>query len=224
MPPSSILSVDKWRLNMESSYVTIADILQMNKGDQTKFLCLDRNFGDLICCNELMPACKPEDFCKNCYTINYTHINDLHGLWDNDPFNFHLNYKPGHWYPLNDKGFLPKTDPQQLAHLHNVKRDYRAYSKQTWVGWRGPMLKWTDVTSSNDLLYLPTYNEEGDPLPYNFQGRRNAIEQQLNNAKAQQNVTSNTWCTRMSRNCISHSQQDVATLESKRQAFVEKKV
>ena len=182
MPPQSatarsILSVDDWLEQMRPQYLTIGDVLALKKGAALKCLCVDRNFYDLIDSNEENVPTPPAEFCSGCYLLEYVHGSGLHGsggIRTRDcpqgaepprPFNFELNYRKGQWYPLNRQGKLPTKDPQQLAHFQGVERDFRKYPRSTCVGWRGPMLRWDAVAKSKALVYQPTRNDDGSPLP-----------------------------------------------------------
>jgi hypothetical protein len=144
--------MDKWLANMADKYVTIADILDLKLGQTVKFLCIDRNFGDSF--NGDMDA-EPKSL--DCFEYNnillYKYDKDLLGLgrFENEDveidgyceFPFDLNYRDGCWFPLDNKGFLPEHLADETDSL-----DYREYPKTTRIGFRGPMIKWTDVVES----------------------------------------------------------------------------
>ena len=68
-------------------------------------------------------------FFQKCYIINYIHKEELKGeiQWltcdfskEKEPFNFHINYSSGFWYPLDDYGMLPHVDPQGFVKFDDV--------------------------------------------------------------------------------------------------------
>lgn len=157
------LTLEEWLDLMKDKYLKISDISNLKTGESIKLLCIDRNFYD---CIDMSGKIKlPEDFFKSNYIIKYIQNNGLHGKanfncddeneWNN--FNFHINYAPECWYPLNNKGLLPKKDPQGFSiFTDNTIRDWREYPIDTLIGWRGEMLKWDDVITAPPLYY----NEE----------------------------------------------------------------
>lgn len=155
---SEALHINEWLKFMENKYLTIGDIINTKPDETIKLLCLDRNLGDLIDHNEKNKPTIPSIFFQKCYIINYIHKEELKGeiQWltcdfskEKEPFNFHINYSSGFWYPLDDYGMLPHVDPQGFVKFdENTNRNWKKYSENTLIGWRGPMLRWIDVENS----------------------------------------------------------------------------
>lgn len=56
---------------------------------------------------------------------------------------------------MNKEGYLP-------SNLDVTLLNYRDYPKNTKIGWRGPMIKWSDVVNGEKIIYL------GDSLKKNI--------------------------------------------------------
>jgi len=153
-------SVDDWIKHMSSQFITINDIKKLQQNDKIKFLCLDRNVYDLCDWNSKGDIKNPELFFGNNYTFEYTHYENLKGSakWNfqNDdenpvPFEFEIEYKQDHWYPLTD-GNLPEKDCQGFFKFpKNMKKDWKEYPPNTCIGWRGPMLLWNTVKNGPQI-------------------------------------------------------------------------
>ena len=144
----SKLCVDDWMEHMKEDFLKIEDITKLSKNDELELICFDRNMQDLMSKNK--EPILSEIFFRRNLRITYIHDNNLqgHAWWFVDQelptkselFEFHLEYTPGFWYPLKD-GKLPDNDPQGLFNLGEVPKNYREYSLNTRVGWRGPMIE-----------------------------------------------------------------------------------
>lgn len=138
---------------MKENYLTIGDVKNFKCGDKEKFLCIDRNFYEFLYKNKGKREMSPADFFSNCYILKYTHINSVNGigLWNFSPierhFIFEINYKKSCWYPLNSHGTLPNKD------FEGCKLSWNEYSDNTLLGWRGPMLRWSDVINGPNISY-----------------------------------------------------------------------
>ena len=162
------LTIEEWLEHMSTKFLTIGDITDLSANQSLKILCIDHNFMD-ICKGrhqKLGKSTPAVDFVQKNYIINYIHLHDLTGLvsWNYDNFkeyscfNFHLNYKQEYWSPLDGEGYLPDTDFQGFFNLDQVEKDYRQYPLNTKIGWRGPMIKWTDVIESPNIISFATYS------------------------------------------------------------------
>jgi hypothetical protein len=156
------LEFEQWFKNIEKDFLTIDSISNLQLGDEINLLCFDRNF------RELMSKTKnpiPIDlFFKKNYKILYKHNKDLQGQasWsfgqsnqklNLEPFEFHLEYKDNHWYPLHN-GKLPDSDPQHIFNFDNTLKNYKEYPPETRIGWRGPMI---DISKLDNSILI--YNE-----------------------------------------------------------------
>jgi hypothetical protein len=144
------LEFESWLNFMEDRELTIADIEGMKPGESIEVIMLHRNLGDVVLDPRVHPFLElfeAKVFFKE-VRGKYTHVKDLHGilvdeLGEEGPFNFHLNYFGKLWYPLGDDGLLPVETGE--ACVRNAIADYRRYPKTTKVGWRGPMLRVSDL-------------------------------------------------------------------------------
>jgi hypothetical protein len=162
------ISVEQWLKQMESHYLKIEDVKKMEYNQTTRYLCIDRNFYDLLPYNvEKANSMNALDFFKNNYKINYIHEKETKGksqfiknneLEELNNFEFHIEYTNDCWYPLKD-GKLPDEDSQQVftnISNHDIKRKWTEYDDNTKLGWRGPMINWEIVKSSKYKLYNVT--------------------------------------------------------------------
>lgn len=148
------VQIDDWLNLMKEKFLTIKDIKNLETGDKIEFLCIDRNFYDLIEHN-IDKCSTPEVFFKYNYVMNYIHRKHLDGYMyfrndnqDVHDFEFHVNWK-NKWYPL-ENGYLSNDGRRFLGSDAPVTLD--DYSLNTLVGWRGPALLWKDVISNSYLL------------------------------------------------------------------------
>ena len=153
------IHINTWLNSMKHKYITIKDIIKLNKGDSIKLLAIDTNFFDLIDYNEVGIEYPPDIFLQDNYIFEYTHNFGLNGMirWIKEKninhFNFDINYNKFNWYPLNNHGKLPFKDPQGIHSFKNIKKNYKEYPLNTLIGWKGPMLLWDHVINQNILLY-----------------------------------------------------------------------
>tara|TARA_B110000438_G_C15426835_1_gene484406 strand:+ start:100 stop:564 length:465 start_codon:yes stop_codon:yes gene_type:complete len=148
------IRIDDWLILMKEKFLRIKDIKNLETGDQIKFLCIDRNFYDLIEHN-MDKYTRPEVFFKHNYVMNYIHRKHLDGYMyfrnDNNDvhdFEFHVNWR-NKWYPL-ENGYLSDEGRRFLGLDAPVTLD--EYQSDTLVGWRGPVLLWKDVIDNSYLL------------------------------------------------------------------------
>lgn len=155
---SNELYIDEWLDEMEPHFLTIQDVKNMEHGKETEYLCICRNFYDLMSYVKKKKALKPSELFKSNYKMFYKHDCDLKGEMKYDKedeykkFEFHIEYKKKFWYPLKD-GKLPLEDPQKIFNLSSCKRDWTEYDNNTKVGWRGPMIKWEIVNGYDKKIY-----------------------------------------------------------------------
>jgi hypothetical protein len=144
-----------WIDHVKDQCLTIADITKLKHGERLPVLSIHRNL-----CDEVYPkrgnpkpALAATEFFKETRSI-YVHEEGLCGRmewhWDkkkkhtSELFEFEINYKPKHWYPLKN-GYLPEIDPLQdedYPSWGSAGRHWSEFPETTQVGWRGPMLLW----------------------------------------------------------------------------------
>ena len=155
-------NIENWLEFMSPDYLKIKDIVKMEPGQKETFLCIDRNFYELIYSNETGKIYTPGEFFKSNYIIEYTHDYNLHGtaVWidkdiSSEPFNFHINYYKQNWYPLDNNGYLPSNDPQGFVSFEPQRKKYwEDFPNNTLIGWRGPMINWKHVLNSPNIYIL----------------------------------------------------------------------
>jgi len=146
----------EWRDHVASECLTIRDILELEPGERLTVLPIHRNLCDSVYPHGLKgerprPVLPATKFFRPKELAVYIHKSELTGRvewgWDvemecaSDPFEFHVEYKPGHWYPLKD-GSLPTADAVEgSTDLGDAAgKHWREFPPDTRVGWRGPML------------------------------------------------------------------------------------
>ena len=140
---------------VRSKGLTIADIASMKKGERLAVVTIDRNVGDMVSAlkpNTLYSASKALASSR----ATYEHRGGLAGILtlyaksDDpvvlDPFEFHVEYAPGSWYPL-EKGVLPAKDPQMNRPLLGKKTRWQDMPPSTRVGYRGSLLPESSLAS-----------------------------------------------------------------------------
>jgi hypothetical protein len=144
-------------------WLTIGDITSMAKDQTLRVLVLDRNVFDIACSpNVNAPNARhtaTHFFRKNLAT--YKHDGDLKGfiIWDSfedgmyHEFEFHIMYKPGRWYPLKN-GKLPEQESQGVFDFgQEGGKHFTKFDTNTPVGWRGPMIAWSEVSNLPDIYW-----------------------------------------------------------------------
>ena len=91
--------------------------------------------------------------------MEYTHNRNLKGhiKWlnfcsDEMDFEFHIEVLKNRWYPLIN-GKLPPFLNKIFKVDKNIETNLYNYDKNTNIGWRGPMLLWSDVLNSPMIYY-----------------------------------------------------------------------
>jgi len=153
----------------ETSYITIADIKALRKGDKLELLSMHRNVYDLPCSlfppDRGMPAAL---FFRDSCCV-YQHKSGISGSlewknmpWDDNSFEFDVLLEEyGLWYPMKDgtvsfswseigAQYLPKhVDLTKRVHKH-----WKELPETTKLGLRGPMVRWSSVENKRlPLIY-----------------------------------------------------------------------
>ena len=135
--------------------LTIADVASLKPGDRLSVVTIDRNVGDAV------GALKPNRVYSAAKALadsraTYVHRGGMGGVLTLyaesgdpvvlDPFEFHVEYAPGRWYPL-EAGVLPAKDPQGQTPLLGKKTRWQDMPRTTRVGYRGSMLPQTALAA-----------------------------------------------------------------------------
>lgn len=155
-----------WFDKTRKSWITIGDIMKLKKGDKLDLLMLDRNATDTAFhYNKMSVPKEPSKFFRH-NRITYIHDTDMTGtirqkividltnnktkktekkrVTDNTEAEFDVEYKKDYWYPFRD-GVLPAKDFQGYFKLLGKKKHYTDFPKSTHVGFRGPLIPWSQI-------------------------------------------------------------------------------
>lgn len=132
--------------------VTIDDVRKMSPGDCIEVALMDRNWMDVACespRNESAPVFLAKNrvrFCRGSgFAGTFTPIEKDGGTFgDSMETDLHVEYAPCQFYPLND-GVLPARDEQTDRELLGSATRAEEMDPKTLVGWRGPMIRWSNV-------------------------------------------------------------------------------
>jgi len=165
-PPKDIENALEFRDWFESSreyWLNIEDLLKMNHNETTELVMLDRNVLEVVLQNNKMnQVYLPTHFFKN-QKASYIHNTNLYGILKltgykksnielefNKNEGFHIQYKKDNWYPLvND--YLPEEG--DIGPLLNMKTHWKLFDIKTPIGWRGPLIKWSDIKKIGKIWY-----------------------------------------------------------------------
>jgi hypothetical protein len=151
------LEFNKWYDLAWEYAITIETITKLKSGDRIKLLVLDRNVADIAFeINEKDKVCNPLHFFRD-NTMEYVHKEGLkgkmvysYGEYDTE---FDIEYELHHWYPLTN-GCLPKKDPQGFSKFsYKEPKPWTDFPTNTRIGWRGPMMLWSDVIKMPDIYW-----------------------------------------------------------------------
>ena len=157
------MEFDAWVNHMKPDWLTVKDVLQLTPGQSLKVLVLDRNVRDIACeATKGGTSYTPRRFFRNNHAV-FTRDDRTDRLtgtlkwWTgstNDEFEFHLNYKEGHWYPMRN-GVLPANDWQWSNRPLLGKRLKLDKIPLNWhVGWRGPMIPWAKLAGAPRIVWF----------------------------------------------------------------------
>jgi len=139
------VELSDWKEYVRDKCLTIRDVKNLQQGETIKVVHMDRNLWDVVCdSNNSDQLYDPKEFFED-VTAEYTHDSEMKGRihWsfgDEREFEFEIEYKEGHWYPLED-GRLPENDPQGFSNFGDASgKHYDDFPKGTLIGWRGPMI------------------------------------------------------------------------------------
>lgn len=156
---------DKWTQKTKKFHVRAQDISNMKIGEKVEFVTLDRNLCDFLGSLKLKKGVlydPIEIFDKSSQVVIYIHENDLQGKikweWYKKfiDFEFHVEYKQDHWFPLEEGKLRKKSmDEEGWNKCYDSTIDEGAKSfigKNVRVGWRGPMIKTSDLNKVKKLF------------------------------------------------------------------------
>lgn len=152
------LEVSDWISHTKMYHLTINDIIDLKLGDQTIVVQLDQdNLFNCEDCNEPSIICEPTEFFQDVVGV-YTHEENLKGRFqsvdiDRD-FEFDVEYKKNHWYPLTE-GRLPADDDDCVcAFGDKCGWHWNQFPIDTRIGWRGPMIETSKLQLCPKVYWL----------------------------------------------------------------------
>ena len=144
------LEMNDWYERSRPKWLTIGDVVRMKEGEALKLLVMDRNLMDTVDAHNVRGKAHSP---TNMFRKNFAIFTKTHGIrgemqWEDakTPFEFDIEFKKGRWYPLEDD-HLPSHDPQSMFSLFGSKKPWSAFPKSTHIGWRGPMVKWSHLST-----------------------------------------------------------------------------
>ncbi len=152
--------LEEWEDNRKNIHTTLQDILNIPRGETKQYICLDRNWQEIIQNSGFIKHFKRnkfrEDFLETWpgYFLSYTkskdddfkgevlvyHI-DKTGNIKSCKHEFHIEYKKNSWYPLMDKDGTCLPSKDEFGKKFYGPRHYEGFAKNTRVGWRGPIIE-----------------------------------------------------------------------------------
>lgn len=157
-PSLNGLEDEKWVKQAEKKAITKATIEKMKPGDKIELLPLDRNLYDII-----EEDNKPNQLYKPTYffrknKVVFKKIEGSKGMikwgWNKkfEPFELQVEWEKFNWYPLIDE-VLPAKNIQTEQRLLGKNMSWNQLPLKIKVGWRGPMIKWSDVKKMPSLFW-----------------------------------------------------------------------
>lgn len=170
-----------WEDNAKKYALTINDILKLNPGEQIKLLPFHMNlWSTALDDKNALISLKPQKFFEHEWII-YQHNKGLKGKWfgawlaKNEgvsktarkippnklkDFEFDVQYTEGGlWVPLKN-GYLDMDGIK--------KQHWSKLPKTTKIGWRGPMIKWSDLKKVPNIIYNETNPKYISNLKHNL--------------------------------------------------------
>ena len=162
------LEVNDWLEYYSSRHLTLADAWEFTDGYTVQLLMLDRNAVDMYMEKEDFDQPRKPFAPKDFFDENIaTYVHEKAGRpvgtlsWP-----AHMNikpqtvcleveYRPGYWYPLDRDGYLPARDKQTNAKLLGRRVHYKSLPASTLVGWRGPVIRWSDIDKRPHVYIRP---------------------------------------------------------------------
>ena len=141
-------------------HLTARQVRAMIDGEQTRFLCLDRNFWDLV--HDPVVVSTPEAVFRDNYIVDFTKVGGVESIrgtftWmynngdsvDDRPFDFSIDGRE--WRPwVHQK---TRDDPDDWRRVIVEDTGHHAVvADDHYLGWRGPMIRWDDVTTQFPLI------------------------------------------------------------------------
>lgn len=166
------LNYSEWTVSAHTHFaLTISDLMKLNPFDKLEVLILDRDVWPMVLqpeFNQPNVPHDPMDFFRENFGI-YIHHYDASGqLFIHnilmDKFEFHIEYKPGYWYPLLNS-YLPKSDIQNIYGDFGFGKEmhYKEFDPDTKIGYRGPMILKSNLKFMPKIYWVGSSNESIKP-------------------------------------------------------------
>lgn len=150
-----------WYDKTRKYWITFKDIEKLKKNEKIDLLSLDRNVLDVAYdINKPNVSYKAKRFFRD-NKITYIHDKEIFGkikisdkigaptIYDSV---FNVEYKKDFWYPMYN-GYLPAKDKQKIFKLLGKRTHWSKFPKKTHVGFRGPLIRWSDVDKLPKIHY-----------------------------------------------------------------------
>ena len=143
--------------------LTAGQVRGMKDGEKTRFLCLDRNFWDMV--HPGNDICSPEDMFGNNYIVDFTKVGGMDsirgtftwnydnfkvidGIVDDRPFDFSTDGK--RWVPWIRQE--RRDNPNDFRYWTIIDVGHYVVGDDDFLGWRGPMIRWDTITEQFPLI------------------------------------------------------------------------
>lgn len=133
-------------------HLTIADVKNLDVGEEIDCVIWDRNFEEYWIWNKTVsekPYKATEFFKHNRVKVKY--LGNMKWLlkmsWGEFEHSVHINTCKSHFWPVDD---------DQMIRLNKIMIDVKTLPTKTRVGWRGPMMLWKHLESMPKV-----YNKSG---------------------------------------------------------------
>jgi hypothetical protein len=126
----------------EVYYLTVRDVRRMLDGEKLVLLCLDRNVWDSLHLSRHVPnkTYPVKTLFQNSYFVEFTKRGNslsIKGLW--------------YFMPHDDRDDTEGGDTRPFDYFNNITRSWKPWQRKrrktelldsTYLGWRGPMIRW----------------------------------------------------------------------------------
>jgi hypothetical protein len=141
----------QWEEMTRDCHLTIANIMAMPVGQNKLFISINENAWNIARRNNIenRELHDPVHFFRN-NLVTFMKEEGMKGTLTLEsrsmPFEFHIEYENGKWYPLSN-GQLPFEDPSGILFPWNrddsspILRHWTEYPQNTRVGYNGPMIR-----------------------------------------------------------------------------------
>jgi hypothetical protein len=167
------MEVCDWIKASRPSHLTLGAVPK--PGETIQVLCLDRNWQDLVLIDKTTIPKNPERFFAAAYHLSLTRKDSdsllmsakfwcdapgMHNDFNDDEdvfdFEFHVEYKPDHWFPfqggiLAGVEGLPEWNIPSPVPASIRGKKWNEFPPETRIGWRGPAIDMRNLATMPDV-------------------------------------------------------------------------